>query len=118
MRSRSSGPPSDETDGCPSTMARRSLCRRAVGSLTGPRSGHSATLLQDGWVLLAGGHSTMGRSSHSATLLDDGRVLIAGGEHQADVLASAELYDPSTGTFRTIAPERPWGCDMRSGYRP
>lgn len=117
----------------------------AVGSLTRPRSGHTATLLQDGRVLLAGGHSVIdpfdseasvevydpvrqrfvltgamerGRSGHSATLLDDGRVLIAGGEHQADVLASAELYDPSTGTFRTIAPERPLGGDMRTGDRP
>jgi hypothetical protein len=53
------------------------------------------------------------RYDHTATLLPDGRVLIAGGYHATDVvrltsegygatgeeLASAELYDPRTGTF-------------------
>ena len=40
------------------------------------------------------------RIVHSATRLDDGRVLVAGGSDAADhVVASTELYDPRTGTF-------------------
>src|SRR5436309_11932652 len=39
------------------------------------------------------------RFHHTATLLPDGRVLVVGGEHGRDPLASAELYDPATGTW-------------------
>src|SRR5262245_11148010 len=51
------------------------------------------------------GNMTTTRSLHTATLLKDGRVLIAGGEANPDrtfapvTWASAELYDPATGTF-------------------
>ncbi len=87
----------------------------ATGSMVMPRAGHTATLLPNGKVLIAGGWGTntaelydpssggfaptgsMGtaRSGHTATLLASGRVLIVGGTDSS----SAELYDPATQTF-------------------
>lgn len=57
------------------------------------------------------GNMTQGRCGHTATLLPDGKVLIVGGwtnwwELGWSTLASAELYDPNTGSFRPVGTMR------------
>lgn len=57
------------------------------------------------------GNLNVPRSGHTATLLPDGKVLVAGGMDSAfAALASAELYDPATGgwspTGSLVAPRR------------
>src|SRR3989304_3352953 len=45
------------------------------------------------------GFMGIARLGHTATLLPNGKVLIAGGRNDASAHSSAELYDPATGFF-------------------
>ena len=45
------------------------------------------------------GSPATARSSHTATLLPNGKVLVAGGSAPTGPLACAELYDPASGTW-------------------
>ena len=54
-------------------------------------------LVDPQWV--STGAMAVARTSHTATLLPAGKVLIAGGSSTSGVVASAELYDPTTKTF-------------------
>ena len=102
----------------------------AVGSMHAGRVSHSMTLLRDGRVLVAGGRGEEVNASaeiydpmrkafaltgsmitprykHAAGVLPDGRVVVAGGSGPLDwkgQLASAEIYDPKSGTFSATGP--------------
>src|SRR5438874_3619000 len=43
------------------------------------------------------------RNGHTATLLPNGKVLVAGGRNGNSILASAELYDPASGSWSATA---------------
>jgi Kelch motif len=101
----------------------------SLGNLVINRDGPTATLLQDGTVLIAGGTDGVNalasaelfdpstdtftllssqmstpRWNHSATLMGNGEVLIEGGYNHLpqgsdSALGTAEIYDPTTRTF-------------------
>lgn len=56
------------------------------------------------------------RRSHTATLLIDGRVLVAGGYDERGPLDSAELYDPRTGRWAPTKP-MPYGLSEHTATR-
>jgi hypothetical protein len=60
----------------------------------------------------ATGNMTTARRGHSATLLPDGRVLIAGGSSESP--GSIELYDPAAGTFTASSEVLPGEGSIRS----
>ncbi|MGH8012876.1 MAG: kelch repeat-containing protein, partial [Candidatus Binataceae bacterium] len=110
------------------------------GMMTAARGNQTATLLQNGDVLIAGGgdahgvaqasaaiyHTDTGkftlagsmheaRQEHRATLLPNGQVLITGGlDQHGQILSTAELFNPATDKFTLTTVAFKTGTSMTS----
>lgn len=106
---------------------------RQVASLPVGRSGHTATVMSDGTVLVVGGTSDdayltdvqlyapmtstfvqlgsimQPRYVHAASELSNRRVLIVGGRHISDTLASSELFNVTAVMAAPDIPGARWG---------
>src|SRR5262249_12022193 len=112
----------------PSSAGRLTNLLSSTGSMQHPRASHTASLLPDGTVLIAGGFAgsgtesrpyistelfdpasgtfhggpdmTVARFGHAAVVLQDKKVLLVGGwSGSSGVTNTAEIYDPATHRF-------------------
>src|SRR4030095_3763265 len=53
--------------------------------------------------ILGTGQLSIARRGHTATLLQDGRVLIVGGDNQNGLVSQAEIFDPASLTSSVLS---------------